>query len=128
MYINHTKSLERDQIVSKVGRVTVLHNPSRRYSSKSRTTTSSQHIRKMVRLGGLAFLCSIYRLLTLASAQDESRPVSRELFDSLEELSRLVDISYCVGTTGVQEPFQCLSHCAEFPNLELVTVRAHFRG
>lgn len=55
-------------------------------------------------------------------AQNDTRPVSNELYDSLEELSRLVDISYCVGTSGVQKPFQCLSHCAEFPNLELVTV------
>ncbi|CRL27112.1 Lipase, class 3 [Penicillium camemberti] len=47
--------------------------------------------------------------------------VSTDLFNSLEELSRLVDISYCVGTTGVQQPFQCLSRCTEFPDLELVT-------
>ena len=51
-----------------------------------------------------------------------SSPISSELFISLEELSRLVDVSYCVGTTGVQAPFECLSHCAEFPSLELVTV------
>lgn len=76
----------------------------------------------MVQLRALAVLCSICRLLTPASAQNEPQHVSKEMFDSLEELSRLVDISYCVGTTGVQKPFQCLSHCAEFPNLELVTV------
>ncbi|KAJ5585311.1 uncharacterized protein N7459_005111 [Penicillium hispanicum] len=57
----------------------------------------------------------------LAWAQNETSPVSSELFKSLEELSRLVDVSYCVGTTGVQEPFECLSHCAEFPDLELAT-------
>lgn len=78
----------------------------------------------MVRLGLLGFLAFAYRLLALASTRDDPPPVPRELFDSLEELSRLVDISYCVGTTGVREPFQCLSHCAEFSNLELVTVRA----
>lgn len=74
----------------------------------------------MAFLPGLAFLLAC--LGHLAWARNESRPISNQLFDSLEELSRLVDISYCVGTTGVQEPFQCLSHCAEFPNLELVTV------
>lgn len=82
----------------------------------------------MLRFEALTFLYSICRLLIVASAQDDPLPVSRELFDSLEELSRLVDISYCVGTTGVQEPFQCLSHCAEFPNLELVMVSAHYRA
>ena len=50
--------------------------------------------------------------------------ISAELFNSLEELSRLVDISYCVGTTGVQNPFECLSHCNEFQGFELVTVRS----
>lgn len=45
-----------------------------------------------------------------------------ELFDSLEESARLVDISYCIGTTGIQKPFECLSHCNEFKGFELVTV------
>ncbi|CAI7638874.1 unnamed protein product [Penicillium pancosmium] len=54
-------------------------------------------------------------------AHTETNHISNELFDSLEELSRLVDISYCVGTSGVQKPFKCLSHCEEFPNLELIT-------
>ena len=50
--------------------------------------------------------------------------ISVELFNDLEELSRLVDISYCVGLTGVgiQKPFQCASHCSDFENFELVTV------
>lgn len=52
--------------------------------------------------------------------------ISSELFNSLEELSRLVNISYCVGTTGVQNPFECLSHCNEFQGFELVTVRSPF--
>ncbi|KAJ6020817.1 hypothetical protein N7540_006321 [Penicillium herquei] len=56
-----------------------------------------------------------------ATAHENGRTVSKELFSSLEELSRLVDIAYCVSTTGVQEPFQCLSHCAEFPEMELIT-------
>jgi hypothetical protein len=49
--------------------------------------------------------------------------ISRSLFESLEELARIVDISYCVGTSGIQKPFQCLSRCKEFEGFELVTVR-----
>ncbi|GAB7344023.1 hypothetical protein MBLNU457_1947t1 [Dothideomycetes sp. NU457] len=50
------------------------------------------------------------------------RPVSPELFSDLEELARIVDISYCVGLTGigVSKPFRCLSRCSEFPTFELV--------
>ncbi|TPX16648.1 uncharacterized protein E0L32_003589 [Thyridium curvatum] len=47
--------------------------------------------------------------------------VSVALFSSLERLSRLVDISYCVGNTGVSPPFSCVSRCKEFPAMELVT-------
>jgi pimeloyl-ACP methyl ester carboxylesterase len=43
------------------------------------------------------------------------------LFNELEELSRLVDIAYCVGTTGIGKPFTCASRCSEFPALELVS-------
>ena len=50
------------------------------------------------------------------------RNVSFELYAELEELSRIVDISYCVGTTGIQEPFQCASRCQDFVGFELVTV------
>lgn len=49
--------------------------------------------------------------------------VSQELFDSLDELARIVDVSYCVGATGIYKPFRCLSRCGEFENFELVTVR-----
>jgi triacylglycerol lipase len=66
----------------------------------------------------LLYIC----LLSPAAAQSKTKHVSNELFNSLEELSRIVDISYCVGTTGVHQPFQCLSRCIEFPDLELVTV------
>ncbi|RMJ26635.1 3 complex [Aspergillus sp. HF37] len=44
-----------------------------------------------------------------------------KLFDSLDELARIVDVSYCVGATGVYKPFRCLSRCGEFENFELVT-------
>jgi len=48
-------------------------------------------------------------------------PVSANVFESLEELARIVDISYCVGTSGIQKPFQCLSRCKEFEGFELIT-------
>lgn len=52
-----------------------------------------------------------------------NRDLSVELFTELEELARIVDISYCVGLTsfGISKPFRCLSRCSEFPNFELVT-------
>lgn len=48
--------------------------------------------------------------------------VSQELFYELEELARVVDISYCVGSTGIQKPFLCASRCSDFQGFELVTV------
>src|SRR5947208_3016308 len=50
------------------------------------------------------------------------RKVSQELFSSLEELARIVDITYCVGTTGIYKPFRCAGRCHEFEGFELVTV------
>lgn len=47
--------------------------------------------------------------------------VSPSFFSSLERLSRLVDITYCVGTTGVSPPFSCVSRCRDFPSLNLVS-------
>ena len=58
---------------------------------------------------------------SLLSAAD--RNISADLFADLEELSRIVDISYCVGTTGIQRPFQCASRCQDFDGFQLVTVR-----
>ena len=54
------------------------------------------------------------------------RNISTTLFAELEELSRVVDIAYCVGAAGIgiQKPFTCLGRCAEFPNFELVQVSA----
>jgi len=48
-------------------------------------------------------------------------PISQNLFNEFEELSRIVDIAYCVGSlnTGVERPFQCLSYCNNFPTFEL---------
>ncbi|KPI45753.1 Mono- and diacylglycerol lipase [Cyphellophora attinorum] len=47
--------------------------------------------------------------------------ISRPLFESLEELARIVDISYCVGSTGISKPFKCMGRCSEFEGFELVT-------
>jgi hypothetical protein len=56
----------------------------------------------------------------------DNRTVSPELFSDLEELARVVDISYCVGLTGIgiSRPFKCLGRCSEFPEFELVKVSA----
>ncbi|EPE09727.1 triacylglycerol lipase fgl2 [Ophiostoma piceae UAMH 11346] len=45
------------------------------------------------------------------------------LFASLERYARIVDVAYCVGTTGtgIDPPFSCASRCGEFPELRLVT-------
>ncbi|KAG5984982.1 hypothetical protein E4U54_006079 [Claviceps lovelessii] len=68
--------------------------------------------------------------LTVSPPQQSSRrrggggggsSISTSLFAELERLARLVDISYCVGNTGVRKPFQCLSRCKEFPELLLET-------
>jgi hypothetical protein len=48
--------------------------------------------------------------------------VSVELFAELEEFSRIVDIAYCVGVTGIRAPFECASRCNEFPEYQLVDV------
>lgn len=58
--------------------------------------------------------------LTQGDATD--RTVSEALFAELEESARLADIAYCVGTTGIHNPFGCLSHCDEFKGFELITV------
>jgi triacylglycerol lipase len=82
----------------------------------------------LVLLAVFAQLCcpSNARVLPVNGPADNSseRRVSPDLFESLEELARIVDISYCIGTTGVQKPFQCLSHCRELKGFELITV--HF--
>lgn len=47
--------------------------------------------------------------------------ISTPLFATLERLARLVDVTYCIGNTGVTKPFDCISRCEDFPNLSLVT-------
>ena len=60
----------------------------------------------------------------IGSLSEANRSISAELFADLEELSRIVDISYCVGATGtgIQKPFLCASRCQDFEHFELVTV------
>ena len=71
----------------------------------------------------LPWLC---RSTSLPDALDHpggfNRVVSPAVFASLEELARVVDVSYCVGNTGIQKPFECLSHCAELRGFELIAV------
>ncbi|CAK7269422.1 hypothetical protein SEPCBS119000_003563 [Sporothrix epigloea] len=45
------------------------------------------------------------------------------LFLSLERSARLVDISYCVGImgSGISKPFSCMSRCADFPEVRLLS-------
>lgn len=47
--------------------------------------------------------------------------VSPSLFTDIERLARLVDITYCVGTSGIYRPFTCASRCKDFPNLRLAS-------
>jgi hypothetical protein len=85
-------------------------------------------------LGLIIFLYTLFRLVTaiprvpaqapLLRHSSDNDTISTELFAELEELSRIVDIAYCVGTAGlgIQKPFKCVSRCSEFENFELVTV------
>ena len=61
--------------------------------------------------------------LTSGSFATFNHNISETLFNDLEELSRIVDISYCVGATGtgIQKPFLCASRCQDFPDFELLT-------
>ncbi|KAF2090480.1 alpha/beta-hydrolase [Saccharata proteae CBS 121410] len=67
----------------------------------------------------------VHQTPLIASHHDHSRndTISVSLFAELEELARIVDISYCVGLTGlgISKPFQCASRCHEFPDFELIT-------
>lgn len=57
-----------------------------------------------------------------SSSGGASGNITAKLFYELEELSRIVDISYCVGTTGIQKPFLCASRCEDFEGFDLVSV------
>jgi hypothetical protein len=97
----------------------------------------------MASILGLLLLCSVVFASAAGTVRDATpqhplgyRPgngtlISQDLFWELEELARIVDISYCVGTAGlgIQKPFQCASRCADrdFETFELVTVRRRMR-
>ncbi|KAG2419874.1 hypothetical protein HFD88_004671 [Aspergillus terreus] len=59
----------------------------------------------------------------LSTHHATNRTISPELFNSLSELARIVDITYCVGDTGtgIHKPFECLSHCSDLDGFELIT-------
>jgi len=86
-----------------------------------------------MRLGRLLALVSLSFSLasTLPTSQapleNGDRSLSPALYAELEELARIVDISYCVGLTGIgiSKPFQCASRCRDFENFELVKVCIH---
>jgi hypothetical protein len=56
-----------------------------------------------------------------AEWRTDGREISQRTFQTLEELARIVDISYCVGTSGIQKPFKCLGRCSDFEGFELIT-------
>lgn len=69
-------------------------------------------------------------LLHAPAPATTSHNISATLFAELEELARIVDISYCVGVTGlgISKPFQCASRCNEFPDFELLSVSTALDG
>lgn len=78
----------------------------------------------------LSLLTSLLALLPTAISTQEpllgsahNHNVSAALFSELEELARLVDITYCIGSPapGITPPFNCLSRCSGFPRFSLVT-------
>ncbi|CAK7263592.1 hypothetical protein SEPCBS57363_000638 [Sporothrix epigloea] len=58
-----------------------------------------------------------------ASPFASSPVVPLPLFLSLERYARLVDIAYCVGImgSGISRPFSCISRCADFPEIRLLS-------
>lgn len=90
-----------------------------------------------MRLNSIANLgaCLVFTAATCASTSVQiplvelhattNRTVSPALFAELEELSRIVDIAYCVGGfgLGIEKPFECPSRCGDFKSFELVTAR-----
>lgn len=57
---------------------------------------------------------------SFSSDLDAHRSITPALFASLEEFSRIVDIAYCVGVSGIYAPFTCAGRCSDFPGWELV--------
>ncbi|KAL3470665.1 Alpha/Beta hydrolase protein [Aspergillus californicus] len=71
----------------------------------------------------LSTLAHVVPLGAIGVSEDRraERRISSDLYDSLNELAHILDVSYCIGNTGIQRPFQCLSHCRELKDFELVT-------
>lgn len=73
----------------------------------------------------LALLASIVSAVYTSNSRHgiTTNTISVPFFASLERLARLVDIAYCIGTTGlgVGKPFECISRCSEFPTMSLIT-------
>lgn len=53
-----------------------------------------------------------------------AQSINPQLFLELEELARIVDISYCVGFTGIHRPFLCAGNCHDFPTFDLIEVQS----
>jgi hypothetical protein len=62
----------------------------------------------------------LQHVITASIDNPKSQEISAKLFLSLERTSRLVDIAYCVGNSGISPPFSCVSRCKDFPSVELV--------
>lgn len=100
------------------------------YPSSTNSNMMSRFLRLVLLLCYFSSLSPAFGVPSLQSPLVEDLPaipkpnISIELFNDLEELSRIVDISYCVGVTGIgiQKPFLCASRCQDFPSFELVTV------
>lgn len=77
----------------------------------------------LLALGAIAAAAAPVDQTPLLRHAHNNRTISAELFTELEELARIVDISYCVGMTslGINKPFSCLSRCNDFPKFELIT-------
>ncbi|RMZ74075.1 Extracellular triacylglycerol lipase [Pyrenophora seminiperda CCB06] len=71
--------------------------------------------------------CVLIVTAALAGAHNTANAslITQKLFWELEQLARIVDIAYCVGTAGlgIQKPFRCASRCSDgdFDTFELVT-------
>ncbi|KAF3940141.1 Lipase [Dactylella cylindrospora] len=61
-------------------------------------------------------------LLSIATTPLHTHSITPELYSQFEELSRIVDITYCIGTPspGISQPFICPSHCGDFPTFQLI--------
>ena len=79
---------------------------------------------KTLNLATWAYVSVNFAICHVAQSSMLSTPPARhpspELYTDLEESSRIVDISYCVGVTGVHRPFACASRCSDFKGFELI--------